>query len=491
MNRTREVVALALVAALVLSSCASPRGIEPSVRMQGAERLGTADASIDWPRDTWWTRLADPTLDALIERALADSPNLVTAQARLTRAQAAASAAAAAQWPQVSAEADAVRQRYSENGVFPPPIAGATVTTYNLQLGGNWELDFFGRERNAVAAAVSTQRAAAAEQQATRVLLASNVARTYVQLGRLVELRESAIAIRTQREQILELVQGRVRGGLDTNVELRQAEGAVPAASQVIEALDEQIDLTRHALAALLGAGPDITAQLTPRLPTTAEAAWLRVPVAIPADLIGRRADIAAARWRVEAAARDIDVARAEFYPNVNLAAFVGLQSLTLSNWASGGSAVWGVGPAIRLPIFDAGRLRANLLGRTTEYDASVASYNAALIEAVHDVADQLSSLQSIERQAREQERAQAAAESALELATLRYQAGLGTFVTVLTAEEAVVTQRRAATDLRARAVDVRIQLVRSLGGGFVETDAPPVAATRPSSPSPTKSSYS
>jgi NodT family efflux transporter outer membrane factor (OMF) lipoprotein len=472
MKRLAVAGPLSVAMALALASCASTDGIQPTARIGSTAALGREDANVEWPRDTWWSSLQDPTLNDLVQRALADSPSLVTAQARLTRAQAAANAAAAAQWPQINGGLDAFRQRYSENGLLPPPIGGSAYTTYTLQLAGSWELDFFGRERNALAAAVSAQRAAAAEQQATRVLLASSVARTYVQLGRLVELREAAIEIRKQREQILELVQGRVRGGLDTNVELRQAEGAVPAAALAIEALQEQIDLTRHALAALVGAGPDATEQLTPHLPVVADATLLQAPQAIPADLIGRRADIAAARWRVEAAARDIDVARAEFYPNVNLAAFAGLSSLTLSNWISGGSAIWGVGPAIRLPIFDAGRLRANLQGRTAEYDAAVASYNSALIEAVHDVADQVSSLKAIERQAREQQAAQAAAESALELATLRYQAGLGTFLTVLTAEEAVVTQRRAATDLRARAVDVRIQLVRALGGGFVEQDA-------------------
>jgi NodT family efflux transporter outer membrane factor (OMF) lipoprotein len=466
---TRSGLAGALAAALVLSSCANPGGIEPTARMGTPQALGAGDVTQEWPQDAWWTTLNDPTLSGLVEQALADSPTLVAAQARMTRAQAAANAAAAAQWPDIHAGLDITRQRYSENGLLPPPIGGSTVTSYDLQLAGSWELDFFGRQRAALASAVSAQKAAAAEQQAARLMLASSVARTYVQLARLVDLREAAVAIRKQREQILELVQGRVSSGLDTKVELRQAEGAVPAISQQIEALQEQMELTRHALAALIGAGPDATAQLTPTLSRIGGARWQQAPRAIPADLVGRRADIAAARWRAEAAARDIDVARAQFYPNVNLIGFVGLSSLTLADWATAGSAVWAVGPAVRLPIFDAGRLRANLQGRTADYDAAVASYNSVLIEAVRDVADQLSSLQAIERQAREQRAAQDAAESALELATLRYQAGLGTFVTVLTAEESVVVQRRSATDLKARAVDVRLQLVRALGGGYAD----------------------
>jgi NodT family efflux transporter outer membrane factor (OMF) lipoprotein len=474
----RSRLASAAVAALVLSSCANPEGIAPSAQLVSPGELGARAAARVWPPDAWWASLNDAALSSLIERALAGSPTLVVAQARMTRAQAAANAAAAARWPEIHAGLGVTRQRYSENGLLPPPIGGSTVTSYDLQLAGSWELDFFGRERAALASAVSSEKAAAAEQQAARLMLASSVARTYVQLARLVDLREAALAIRGQREQILELVRGRVSSGLDTQVELRQAEGAVPAVSQQIEALREQIELTRHALAALIGAGPDATAQLTPALGAIVDVPWLQPPQVIPADLVGRRADIVAARWRVEAAARDIDVARAQFYPNVNLLGFVGLSSLTLAEWASAGSAAWALGPAVRLPIFDAGRLRANLQGRTADYDAAVASYDSVLIDAVRDVADQVSSLQAVERQAREQRAAQDAAESALELATLRYQAGLGTFLTVLTAEESVVTQRRAAADLKARAVDVRIQLVRALGGGYTDPTAPGAQAT-------------
>ena len=146
--------------------------------------------------------------------------------------------------------------------------------------------------------------------------------------------------------------------------------------------------------------------------------------------------------------------------------------AIGLNNLAKSDSRQWGIGPALTLPIFDQGALRANLRGKTADIDAAVESYNSAVIDAVHDVADQLSSIQSIGRQQAEQERAQSAAESAYDLATQRYKAGLGTYLTVLNAESSVLTQRRLAADLKARALDSQVALIRALGGGYRDSDA-------------------
>ena len=187
----------------------------------------------------------------------------------------------------------------------------------------------------------------------------------------------------------------------------------------------------------------------------------------IPADLLGRRADIVAARWRVEASTKDVANAKAQFYPNINLAAFAGFSSLGFGQLFKSGSEQWGVGPALRLPIFEGGRLRANLRGKSADQDAAVESYNAAVIGAVRDVADQVASSQSIVRQQTQQRAAQAAAESAYEIALQRYKAGLGNYLNVLTAETSVLSQRRVAVDLSARALDTQVALIRALGGGY------------------------
>jgi NodT family efflux transporter outer membrane factor (OMF) lipoprotein len=187
----------------------------------------------------------------------------------------------------------------------------------------------------------------------------------------------------------------------------------------------------------------------------------------IPADLLGRRADIAAARWRVEAATSDVANAKTQFYPNVNLTAFVGFQSLGFGKLLKSGSEQWGVGPAVHLPIFEGGQLRANLRGKAADLDAAIESYNAAVIDAVRDAADQVSSAQSIARQQAEQRDAQTAAEGAYDIAVQRYRAGLGNYLNVLTAETAVLAQRRLAVDLAARALDTQVGLARALGGGW------------------------
>jgi len=269
-------------------------------------------------------------------------------------------------------------------------------------------------------------------------------------------------------------VRQRVSAGLDTRLELRQSEGALPEARQQLEALREQVEVMRHALAALVG---------TTELPQLAQVPALgaldtrtAVP-ALPADLLGRRPDVAAARARVEAAGEEVRGAKAEFYPSVNLVAFVGLDSLGLGNLLDFGSRQWGVGPAIRLPIFQQERLRANLRGRTADLDAAIESYNAAVLEAIREAADALASLRSLDRQLAEQRQALAAAEGAYDIAVQRYKAGLGTYLNVLSAESAVLAQRRLGVDLSARVLEARVALYRALGGGYTEGGESAVAA--------------
>lgn len=468
----------ALAAALVLAGCASTGNIQPHAASIAPTAVGVdAAASTPVVGQTWWHDFGDATLSQLVERALADSPSLKSAQTRIERARANVEGADAASGLQVNGALDITRQRYSENGLVPKPLAGSTQTSGTLQANASWELDFFGRNRAALDAALGAQRATEADAEAARVLLAANVARSYFQLARLVEQREVASRSLAQREEVLDLIRRRVSAGIDTNVELNQGEGALPETRQQIEAIDEQITLTRHALAALTVQPPAAMAALTPKLQ---QVQAVPLPAAVPADLLGRRADITAARWRVEAATKDVTAARAQFYPNVNLVAFAGFSTLGLDRLIDAGSRQYGIGPAVRLPILDGGRLRANLRGKTADFDAAVESYNASLIDAVRDVADQIASVQSVARQQAEQALAQASAENAYSLALQRYKAGLGTYLTVLSAETNVLAQRRQAADLKARALDSQVALIRALGGGYAADTQPKVAQADP-----------
>ena len=462
---TTIVIALTSTIVIALAGCANPSGIVSNATLVEPAKVGVSATPGNAPLAAdWWQGLGDPALSTLIEQAVAGSPTLRVAQARVARASANASSARAAEGPQLNGSFDATRQRFSATSIYPPPLGGTIRETATLQLNASWELDLFGRNRAALDAAIGQQRAAEADVAAARVLLAVNVARNYVQLARLLEQREVLERSLAQRDQVLGLIRQRVSAGLDTTAELRQGEGALPEARQQIEAGDEQIALVRHAIAALAALPPDAADSLSPRL---SAVRGVPIPERVPADLLGRRADIVAARWRVEAATGDVASARAQFYPNINLIAFAGLSSIGLDRLVQAGSEQYGVGPAIRLPIFDSGRLRANLRGKTADLDAAIDTYNGSVIDAVHDVADQISSTRSLERQQREQAVAIASAESAYDVATQRYRAGLTTYLTVLTAETNVLAQRRIGVDIRARALDTQMLLVRALGGGY------------------------
>ncbi len=467
---TPVLVAVGSAILLTLGGCASSAGIAPKLEPIAPAQAGLAEGAASNAVDAaWWRAFGDPKLDALVERALAGSPGLQLAQARVARAEAAVAGQQATEGVQVNGQLDATRQRFSATSIYPAPLGGSIRTLATAQLGASWEFDFFGRNRAAIEAAVGSQRAAEAEAQAARVLLAANVVHGYVQLGRLQAQREVAERALKQRDETLALIRQRVSAGLDTAVEQRQGEGALPETRQQIEALDEQIALTRHALAALSAQPPAALAGFDAALRSVQ---GLPLPAALPADLLGRRADITAARWRIEAASADARSAKAAFYPNINLTGFVGLSSIGLDRLVKTDSEQYGFGPALRLPIFDAGRLRANLRGRTADIDAAVASYNGAVIDAVHETADQIASLRAIERQQAEQALAQAAAESAYDLALQRYRAGLSTYLTVLNAESSVLAQRRLAVDLKARALDAQASLAKALGGGYAPNTA-------------------
>lgn len=465
----RRVLRLAVLAAagLLLVACASQQDIQVTEHADASDRLGLQAPALReaFPSTpAWWESLGDARLNELVRQALAESPSVRVTQARMLRAQAMAGYVRGSDRPQIQATAEVDRQRYSELGLFPPPLSGKPITVGTVQLEGTWELDLFGKQRAELDAAVGQAKAAEADLEAARLLLSNQVVRTYAQLGRQIGQRDVLQRLLAQREQVLGLVKQRVQAGLDTAVELKQGEGALPDARLQLETVQEQIVLTRHALAALLGQAPDALGDLNPDLTAMRLG---DTPAHVPVDLLSRRADVQAARWRVEATGYQTQAARALFYPNVDLVAFAGVNAIGLDRLLDAGGQQWGLMPAIHLPLFDGDRRRSNLQGKVAEQDAAIASYNLAVLDAMREAADQISVGQAIARQQREQTQAQASAESAYDLALQRYRAGLGTYLTVLTSESAVLAQRRAAVDLKARAVDTQAALVRAMGGAI------------------------
>jgi NodT family efflux transporter outer membrane factor (OMF) lipoprotein len=496
LNRLRRVNApaawrLAASAALAVLSigCADTGGLRPTHQLTDPSSLGAATLRTDaaptasaptWPNERWWERFGDRALSQLIDQALQQQPALKQAQARVQQAAALAGAAAAAGQPQVQLAADLSDQRFTEKGLVPPPLAGTTHWNNSVQLNGSWELDLFGRQRAALDAAIGRQRAAEADAQAARVLLASQIASHWFALARQLALQSLAERSLEQRQQVLALVRQRLDAGLDTAVERHQAEGLIAQSQVDLEALTATIARERHALAELAGQGPQALAALSPQLaPLQAQP----LPAVLGADLVGRRADLVALRWRVEAALHDVDNARAQFYPNINLVAFAGLSSLGLDQLLNAGARTYGIGPALRLPVFEGGRLRSQLAARSAEADAAMEGWNTTLLRALREVADEASTLQALDRQQAAQLRATDAAERAFDLALQRYRAGLGNFLSVLTADGTALAQRRAAAELKARHLAAEVALTQALGGGYHSPAVPetgPMAHARP-----------
>jgi NodT family efflux transporter outer membrane factor (OMF) lipoprotein len=467
--------ASALAAALLLAGCASMDGLETRARVGEPARLAAdkslADARLSaaaWPQADWWKRFGDPQLDQLMDEALAGSPTLRIAQARARKALAFAQAAESTLYPRLDANADVTRQRFPEHGLVPPPFAGSQETQARLQATLDFDLDLWGQNRAAYASAIGLAKAAEVDAYAARLALSAAIGQAYVELQRAylqLDVAEKALA---EREQIYKLTQERFDAGIDSRLALKQAESALPATRERIAQLNEVIGLARNQIAALTGQGPD--RGLAIARPHAGALAAIEIPSSLPAEQLGRRPDIVAQRWRVEAAGKDIGVAKARFYPNVSLIAFAGFQSIGLPLLLEAGSRTFGVGPALTLPVFDAGRLRGQLAGSQADYDAAVERYNETLVNGLRDVVDQLTSFRSLEEQRRQQAHAQATAQEAYDLALLRFREGVGNYLEVLTAESQLLAQQSLDADLRARRLSLTIRLVQALGGGFEET---------------------
>jgi NodT family efflux transporter outer membrane factor (OMF) lipoprotein len=470
---------LALSFTTLLAACASTHNLRPEAVVVPPDSLKTqqslSNVALDaaaWPQTQWWTAYGDPQLNDLINEALAGNPGLRIAEARTRAALAQVAATDSSRYPSAGFSSQAVRGRFSEHGLFPAPFAGNWDTLAALTATLSWQVDFWGKNRAAYESAVGSARAAEVDAQAARLTLAANIAHVYAGLEQ--DTLQLGVARDTlkQREQVLTLTRDRNAAGLDSRLELTQAQAALPAAREQIDALEESAARARHVLAALTGAGPDRSLSIND--PTPAVAVQAVLPSAVPAELLGHRPDLVAQRWRVEAASQGIREAKAEFYPNVDLVAFIGLQNLGSTNLLSAANRQYGVAPALTLPLFDAGKRRAKLAAQDAQYDAAVEQYNQIVTDALREVVDALTSMDSLQRQRGEEREALASAQEAYDLSVLRYREGVGNYLQVLSAESQLLAQRSLEAQLQARGLDLSVDLIQALGGGFMPQLAQP-----------------
>lgn len=463
-------------AAALLAGCAATGDSRSQSELIPPARLGfTANqgpAPMAWPAADWWSGFHDPRLTDLVAAALADNPNIKLAEARVRLARQAETAARATGGPDLSLNATVSRERLSEHYIYPPPFGGETVTEGRVALDFSYEFDFWGKQRAALASAVKQSGAEQAEAASARLVLAVAVARTYFQLqARYADLNVAQDTVR-QREAVAALTRLRARQGLDSRAEIDLPTAQIDSSRQDVAAIEDNITLLKHQIAALTGRAPGSADDLQPAPTGQAKPATVpgALPVDLPIDLLGRRADIVAQRLRLEAAANDITAAKAEFYPNVNLTAFFGVQAIGADRLFNLGSRAASVGPALHLPIFEAGRLRANLGARYAEYDIAVEQYNQTLLDAVREVADQGALLQGIARQRQIAAASRASLQRAYDVAQVRYRGGLANKFAVLNAENALLAQRRVDANLDEREAEASVGLIRALGGGYVES---------------------
>lgn len=454
----------ALLTGLLLAGCSVPQA-HPSVTPKAPETLGLGQAQAPLVAADWWRGLGDPQLDRIVSDALAGSPSLDIALARLRQAESVLASRRADNGPSATLDAQEQYNRFSGRYIIPPPYAGTMQWLGQAQANLNWTIDLFGRQAAAIDAARASTRAAALDVTAARLALAGSVAQTYVELARAE--RQAAIARQTidTRTRSLGLVQTRIRHQLASHIDAAGAQTLLAQARVALVRAEAQAALSRNALAALAGRGLDYPATIAPT--RIAFDAALPIPATVPADLLSRRPDIAASLSRIDAAAKGQEVARKAFLPNVNLMAFAGLQAVGLGNLFTADAGTIGAGPALHLPIFDSGRLRAGLAGATAALDLATADYNNRIVGAVREAADAVTRSRTLAAERARQAEVVRGLSDTRRLNAIRVSSGLQSQLGLIDPDIRQLEADQADANLAADAVQARIALAVALGGGF------------------------
>ncbi|BCL76992.1 multidrug resistance transporter [Jeongeupia sp. HS-3] len=420
-------------------------------------------ARMGWPEARWWTQYRDPQLDALMDAAIKDAPGLATAAARLKTARAALLQQRAADGFTLDFNAQVDRQYISATGLFPPPIGGEWYTEGKVGFFGNWDFDFWGKNRSRIAAALGEANARLAESASAEQTLAAAVTQSYFNLqadwarqANFKRERDTRMALAATRKKLV--AQG--LAAIDTQ---KRVEADVAATEQKIAALDAAAVREREALRALVG-GDAVVDGVKPRaLPQGIGG----LPQTLGIELLARRPDLQAARWRVEASMNQIDASKAAYYPSVNLNLFAGFDTISMTDLFDRGSRQINLIPNITLPIFENGRLDAQLHGAHAQRSAAIADYNQAVLNAVRDVAQGAAAVQGIEREGAALTRNHAATDAVYASTQKRFQQGLTDRASLLAAELPQRGLDDQTLQLQSQRLSADVALIKALGGGY------------------------
>ena len=482
---------------LVASSCAwIPKGDPPAAYLEPPEMkeaLAEVTSRLEkWPEDRWWEQFNNSELTRLEETALKDNPGLKRASARLREAQGFVRVEGARLLPFLEADASLTYERISQHGVFAalnPEVAGARILLGVINpLSFRYEFDFWGKNRAMMEAALGQAAAEEAEEAEIRLHLTTGIARAYFRgqaLSRQLALVRAMVDLRRQLRQLAET---RFKLGIDNELAVKQATAEYEAAVKRQAGVRDQLDVQRHLLARLTGKGPDEGLHLF-KGPHVVPLDVVPIPEHLPMGLLVHRPDLAATLYRADSAARLVKVAKTQFYPTIDLTAFVGFNALTLTKGAdklasflfSGQSFSYGIAPGLRLPIFEGGRLRGELSVQRAEYDAAVELYNDTLLGALREVADSLSAWQATKEMLDSHRRLVASLTEDWHLAKIRVVTGLDDDREVLRHRFPVLEQEYSLRALESDQLVAAVDLIESLGGGYHNPDIEKRPTAQPS----------
>ena len=467
--RTNMKLSLTVLAlSLALAGCAS---IPPDTQQLPQQDLATVQLAADlhlasegWPSARWWRQFQDDQLSQLIDTALSASPSLDVANARIGSALSAFDAQHAQRGPRVDLDANASRQRYSGNGLMPAPIGGNVYNEVTVGVQAHYDLDWWGRHKAQIAASLGEVNARRAEYAMAEQMLAAEIARHYFSMQNgWARMDNLQALVELQRQLVLDK-EKRIANGLGVSDDHLSAQTRLSLLQQQIALLETQVVTEREALRALLGADASALASLRP---AQAQALPHALPGKLGMELLARRPDLQAARWRVQASLSNIEAAQAAFYPDIDLGASFGLDAIKLGKLLQSGSRTLFIGPALSLPLFDSGRLQAQLGGARSERNALIADYNQNVFNVVRDVAQAGARVQGVENQLRLQQENLRASEAQLRNAHARMQQGLADRASQLNAEMTVRGQVDLGMQLQNQRQNAEINLNVALGGGY------------------------
>lgn len=452
---------------LLAAACSQAPAYHPPVaplpaKFADADKVwGEAQPAAPSTDKAWWRALGDPALDAMEDRLEKDNPSLAAILAKHRLAMAALRQSKAATMPDVESGGVLTRNRQSDNR----PLRSATQPAYyeadSVGATVSYELDLWGRVRDSVKAARANAQASAEDVAALRLALQADLASTWTAMrGADLEIAILSDAVGAY-QRADDVTHHRYDGGIATGIDVGRADAQLADAQAQLAQVRVQRAVLAHAVATLAGI-PAGEAQIAP---LSGSLGVLSVPASLPATLLQRRPDIAAAERRMYAANRAIGVARAARFPQISLGGNGGFQSMAVSSLISAPNAFWALGPQFSLPIFDGGRIKARIEAARADWDAAAANYRGNVLQAMREVEDGLTSMDQLQQESAAQNRAADAAGKAAKLSYELYIKGANTLLDVVTAETAELAARRRAAQVATQRVQTSIALVRALGG--------------------------